>query len=44
MTLKEIKKEISRVKKELIAANGTVAVKLEEQLETLLFLKSYKSA
>lgn len=44
MTTNEIKKEIKRVKKELTAATGMVAVQLENELETLLFLKSIKSA
>lgn len=44
MTTNEIKKEIKRIKKELNSAAGLTAVILQEQLETLLFLKSYKSA
>ena len=44
MTVNEIKKRIKEVRMELNTATGMVAVKLEQQLETLLFLKSIKSA
>lgn len=44
MNIKDIKRRIKEVKKELIVATGLVAVKLESELETLLYLKSIKSA
>ena len=44
MNIKDIKRRIKEVQKEIINANGIVAVKLSEELETLLFLQTIKSA
>ena len=44
MEIKEIKKEIKKIKKELNTAVGIAAVKLSEELETLVFLQTIKSA
>lgn len=42
MNIKDIKRRIKEVQKELIAASGIVAVQLENELETLLFMKEVK--
>lgn len=44
MTIRDIKKRIKEIKKEIVSATGIIAVQLENELETLLFLQSIKSA
>lgn len=42
MNIKDIKRRIKEVQKELIAATGIIAVKLEMELDTLVYLMEVK--